>query len=137
MQRLKEAGLKIKPSKCQLYCERASVLYLGHVVSEKGVVHVELVEVHVDPRKTSCVRSWQVRNDRDSLVCGNFWALPIVNESLFPVLQIASNGESNLHSLTEKAKAMPQWSQQCKEAFAVEGEITLPMHATYLVFSTV
>ena len=57
LQRLKDAGLKIKPSKCQLL--RKSVLYLGHIVSEKGV--------ELDPEKTSCVRSWPVPNDRESL----------------------------------------------------------------------
>ena len=35
LQRLKEAGLKIKPSKCHLLCK--SVRYLGYVVSEKGI----------------------------------------------------------------------------------------------------
>ena len=57
LQRLKDAGLQMKPSKCQLL--RKSVLYLGHIVSEKGV--------EVDPKKTSCVRSWQVPNDRECL----------------------------------------------------------------------
>ena len=120
LQRLKDAGLKIKPSKCQLL--RKSVLYLGHIVSEKGV--------EVDPEKTSCVRSWPVPNDRESL--RKFLGFASYYRKFIPrFAQIASP----LHSLTEKAKPW-QWSQQCNEAFdhAVEGEITV---TTYLVFSTV
>eukprot|EP00731_Ephydatia_muelleri_P033154 Em0025g110a len=44
LRRLNEAGLKLKPSKCQLF--RKSVQYLGYVVSEKGI--------EIDPAKTSC-----------------------------------------------------------------------------------
>eukprot|EP00731_Ephydatia_muelleri_P033149 Em0025g105a len=96
LQRFKDAGLKIKPSKCQLL--RKSVLYLGHI--EKGV--------EVDPKKTSCVRSWQVPNDRECLR-----KFLVITESLFPVLP---RSLPPLHSLTEKAKPW-QWSQQCNEAF--------------------
>ncbi|KAL5486349.1 hypothetical protein EMCRGX_G018815 [Ephydatia muelleri] len=101
LQRLKDAGLKIKPSKCQLL--RKSVLYLGHIVSEKGV--------EVDPKKTSCVRSWQVPNDRECL--RKFLGFASYYRKFIPSFaQIASP----LHSLTEKAKPW-QWSQQCNEAF--------------------
>eukprot|EP00731_Ephydatia_muelleri_P017571 Em0010g669a len=101
LQRLKDAGLKIKPSKCQLL--RKSVLYLGHIVSEKGV--------EVDPKKTSCVHSWQVPNDRECL--RKFLGFASYYRKFIPSFaQIASP----LHSLTEKAKPW-QWSQQCNEAF--------------------
>ena len=101
LQRLKDAGLKIKPSKCQLL--RKSVLYLGHIVSEKGV--------EVDPKKTSCVRSWQVPNDQECL--RKFLDFASYYRKFIPSFaQIASP----LHSLTGKAKPW-QWSQQCNEAF--------------------
>ena len=35
LRRLKDAGLKIKPGKCQLLSK--SVQYLGHIVSEKAI----------------------------------------------------------------------------------------------------
>ena len=47
-QRLKEAGLKLKPKKCFLF--QKSVKYLGHVVSREGI--------STDPDKTKAVRDW-------------------------------------------------------------------------------
>ena len=35
LDRIRDAGLKLKPTKCKLYCEQ--VLYLGHVISAAGV----------------------------------------------------------------------------------------------------
>ena len=47
-QKLKTAGLKLKPSKCELF--KKSISYLGHVVSEEGV--------HTDPKKIAAVKTW-------------------------------------------------------------------------------
>ena len=46
--RLKHAGLKLKPKKCNLLCK--SVGFLGHIVSEEGVA--------TDPEKTKSVQDW-------------------------------------------------------------------------------
>ena len=46
--RLREHGLKLKPSKCQLV--RKEVQYLGHLVSAEGI--------RTDPEKISRVRDW-------------------------------------------------------------------------------
>ena len=48
LSRLKLAGLKLKPSKCELLQEK--VHYLGHVVSAQGVA--------TDPKKIGAVRDW-------------------------------------------------------------------------------
>jgi predicted aspartyl protease len=48
LQRLKDANIKLKPSKCHLM--QRSVRFLGHVVSEDGVA--------CDPEKTRAVREW-------------------------------------------------------------------------------
>ena len=49
-QKLAAAGLKLKLSKCEFFKKR--IIYLGHVVSEKGI--------EVDPKKTEAVRKWPV-----------------------------------------------------------------------------
>ena len=47
--RLKSAGLRLKPKKCHLF--RRKVKYLGHVVSENGI--------QTDPDKTEAIRNWE------------------------------------------------------------------------------
>ena len=51
--RLKQHGLKLKPSKCELF--KTSVNYLGHVVSENGV--------KTDPDKIEDLASWPEPNN--------------------------------------------------------------------------
>ena len=46
---LRQAGLRLKPSKCSLF--QNSVKFLGHVVSKDGVA--------CDPEKIDCVRDWE------------------------------------------------------------------------------
>ena len=48
--RLKQAGLKLKPSKCELL--QKQVKYLGHIVSEKGIA--------TDPEKIKIVKQWPI-----------------------------------------------------------------------------
>lgn len=47
-QRLKDYGLKLKPSKCEFF--KPEVRYLGHIVSEQGV--------QTDPEKVAAVLNW-------------------------------------------------------------------------------
>jgi len=47
-ERLKEAGLKLKPKKCHLF--QRKVNYLGHVISEQGI--------ETDPAKTEAIKTW-------------------------------------------------------------------------------
>ena len=58
LRRLKEARLKIKPSKCHLLCK--SVCYLGYVVSEEDIA--------ADPEKIKCVNNWPAAVFRVCLV---------------------------------------------------------------------
>ena len=55
--RLVKAGLKLKSTKCHLFCK--SVRYLGHVVSRKGL--------QPDPEKVSSVREYPVPKDAKEL----------------------------------------------------------------------
>jgi len=47
-QRLRQAGLKLTPTKCSLFQEK--VAFLGHVVSVWGI--------EPDPQKISCIATW-------------------------------------------------------------------------------
>ena len=46
--RLKTAGLKLNPMKCQLFSEETT--FLGHVVSKDGI--------YTDPRKITDLETW-------------------------------------------------------------------------------
>ena len=46
LKKLREAGLKLSPSKCHFMC--TEIKYLGHMISEKGM--------SVDPDKVACVQ---------------------------------------------------------------------------------
>ena len=50
LQRLRQAGLRLKPSKCSLFQEK--VVFLGHVVTRDGI--------HTDPEKVNAVKTWPV-----------------------------------------------------------------------------
>ena len=50
LQKLKSAGLKLKPSKCDFF--KRKITYLGHVVSEQGV--------ETDPEKVKAVKDWPI-----------------------------------------------------------------------------
>ena len=54
---LRSAGLKVKPSKCQLL--HKSVNYLGHVVTREGV--------ETDPQKTENVANWPAPSNAKEL----------------------------------------------------------------------
>ncbi|KRX34205.1 Retrovirus-related Pol polyprotein from transposon [Trichinella murrelli] len=49
LDRLRKAGMKVKPEKCQLM--KRKVAYSGHIISEKGIATV--------PSKTRAVKEWQ------------------------------------------------------------------------------
>jgi len=46
--RIRQANLKLKPTKCSLF--RRSVAFLGHIVSEKGIA--------MQPEKVQAIRDW-------------------------------------------------------------------------------
>ena len=47
-ERLKKAGLKLKPSKCTFFRDR--IAYLGHIVSKQGI--------EADPKKIEAIQNW-------------------------------------------------------------------------------
>ena len=48
--KIEEAGLKLKPSKCEFFKRR--IAYLGHIVSDKGI--------ETDPKKIEAILKWPV-----------------------------------------------------------------------------
>ena len=48
LDRIRAAGVKLKPTKCQLFCDE--VLYLGHVISATGI--------SPDPAKLRVLADW-------------------------------------------------------------------------------
>ena len=102
LQKLREAGLRLKPSKCS-FC-RASVSYLGHVVSRGGV--------STDPEKTAKVTKWptptSVQEVQQFLGLASYYRRFVRNFA-----EIAKP----LHRLTERGRKF-FWTLECETAFA-------------------
>ncbi|KAL5500047.1 hypothetical protein EMCRGX_G011541 [Ephydatia muelleri] len=111
LQRLKEAGLKIKPSKCHLLCK--SVRYLGYVVSEKGIA--------ADADKIKCVENWPTPTDHESL--RQFLGFASYYRKF---IRNFADTAAPLHALTEKSKPW-HWTELCDKAFvALKGKLASP-----------
>ena len=101
LERLRLAGLKLKPSKC--YLLQKSVHYLGHIISEHGV--------GTDPQKTHCVKQWAIPTSveelRQFLGLATYYRKFVKNFA-----QVASP----LYRLTERNKTWT-WDEECDAAF--------------------
>ena len=102
-QRLKQAGLKLKPRKCHLFQNK--VKYLGYVVSNKGL--------EADTEKIQCVLDWPTptspKQIRQFLGLASYYRRFIHNFA-----QITAP----LNRLLEKGKRW-QWTEQCSQAFTL------------------
>ena len=108
-QKLKDAGLKLKPSKCQLF--KKSISYLGLVVSEQGV--------HTDPKKIETVQNWErpttVHTVRQFLGFVNYYRRFFKDYSKVarPLYDLISGDNA-------KRKTSPvEWSEAAEEAFQI------------------
>ena len=101
LQRLREAGLKLRPSKCHFL--QRSVEYLGHVVSERGI--------SPDPWKVEAVRNFPMPTNLKSL--RSFLGLASYYQRFIPGMSLAAGP---LFALTRKDTPFI-WTQQCEEAF--------------------
>ena len=101
LQKLREAGLRLKPSKCSFFQRQVS--YLGHIVSREGVA--------TDPAKTEKVAAWpcptSVTEVQRFLGLASYYRRFIRNFA-----EIAKP----LHRLTEKTQDF-RWTDQCDNAF--------------------
>ena len=100
-QRLRSAGLRLKPSKCAFF--QRSVTYLGHVVSREGI--------SADPGKVRKVASWPVptspKEVQRFLGFASYYRRFIKNFAAVA---------KPLHRLTEKGAPF-RWTADCKHAF--------------------
>ena len=99
--RLYQAGLRLKPSKCQLAKEE--VEYLGFRVSGTGIT--------TSPTKVQAVREFPIPKNVKSL--RSFLGLASYYRRFIPNFSVIANP---LFALTRK-EAIYQWDQNCQEAF--------------------
>ena len=99
--RLRRAGLRLKPKKCTFAQRKA--LYLGHIISEEGI--------EVDPEKVEKVRNYPIPNNLRSLQ--QFLGLVSYYRRFIPNCSKVTNP---LHCLTRKDVPFI-WSDSCQESF--------------------
>ena len=117
--RLRKAGLRLKPKKCLLL--RREVPYLGHVISKEGI--------RPDPAKTEKVHRFPTPVDETKV--RQFLGLASYYRRFVPgFAQIAAP----LHALTKK-NAVFHWTPECESAFSKLKELltTAPV-LSYPVF---
>jgi len=99
--RLRQAKLKLKPSKCHLF--KHEVEYLGHVISERGIA--------TDPAKVERVKNWPVpKSVHDVRTFTGF-----ANYYRRYVPDFASTAKP-LYRLTDKTIPF-DWTYECQQAF--------------------
>ena len=107
LQKLRAAGLKLKPSKCEFFKDRIS--YLGHIVSKDGV--------ETDPKKVRAIQKWPkpetVYDVRSFLGFTNYYRKFMFRYSRItrPLNELIS-GEN-----AKKKRAPVAWEEKHQEAF--------------------
>ena len=99
--RFREANLKLKPKKCNLF--QTSVKFLGHVVSEDGV--------RTDPSKIQAVRDWPV--PKTAKQTKSFLGLASYYRRFIKGFAAIAKP---LHLICDKGKKFA-WSDECQAAF--------------------
>ena len=99
--RIQEAGLKLKPAKCQFLQDQ--VQYLGHIVTREGIA--------ADPSKTAVIKEWPVPTCTKEVQCFLGFA-GYYRRFVHRFSKLARP----LHHLTEKNQPF-KWSKECRAAF--------------------
>ena len=101
LDRLRQAGLRLKTSKCHLF--REEVTFLGHRISRQGI--------STDPAKVSAVQNWKTPNSVQDV--RQFLGLVGYYRKYIPHFAAIARP---LHQLTERGREF-QWTQECIHAF--------------------
>ena len=99
--RFRNAGLKLKPSKCHLF--QSKVNYLGHVVSSEGI--------HTDPDKVEAIRDWPTPITKTQ-VRSFLGTTGYYRRFVLDYAKIAQP----LHKVAEK-NGVFEWNDECEGAF--------------------
>ena len=106
-EKLANAGLKLKPSKCEFF--RTKITYLGHIISAKGI--------ETDPKKIEAIQDWTcpktVTDVRSFLGFTNYYRRFIKGYAkVAKPLNALVSGEIANHK-----KALVEWTDECQAAF--------------------
>ena len=102
LQRLCDAGLRLKPSKCWLFFQQ-QVKYLGHIISRNGI--------STDPDKTNRVLKWPPPSSKREVQ----QFLGLTSYYRWFVKNFAHIARP-LHQLTQRTASFA-WTHPCQEAF--------------------
>ena len=104
---LKEAKLKLKPSKCEFFKQK--LMYLGHVVSVNGI--------QTDPKKVEVIQKWPISTNVievcsflgfTKFYCRLIWKYAQVAKPLYKLI----SGKS-----VARKQNLIKWHHDCQEAF--------------------
>ena len=105
--KIRKAGLKLKPSKCEFF--KKQIAYLGHIVSDKGI--------KTDPKKIEAIVKWPVpetvHDVRSFLGFTNYYRKFVYKyaQKTKPLNKLIS-GEN-----AKKKHRKVDWTDECQEAF--------------------
>ena len=106
-QKVEQASLKLKPSKCELFCRQ--IMYLGHIVSAQGIV--------TDEGKLDAIRKWPIPTSvtevQSFLGFAGYYCqfIPKLTQVAKPLYKLMSSENAG------KKKVAIAWNNRCQQLF--------------------